>query len=459
MDLKQHVQNLFDIVTFLLRNARTLDGLNEEFFLHYYKIHLTIFNPPIALNDDRVQLEVRKKENTETVEDRNHMTFLTRSTEQKGAEIDLSIFYDLPEPSVNEDVQNEAETVLPADAHGTLILPDCIEDQVPIAAENDNTCEQLMIDYKVDLNAPQVIDFTKAEIDNKDGNKVKGRNPIVPPPGWTNHNRKKSKVKYETNEEGKFICPHCGKMYPTLAVVGAHVSESHVEKKRNCKICHKEFKFGKQYRNHKRIHESLNCAKCGLEIPLNSKKAHHIVCYGLSKQYSCTICDYKAHRQSHIKRHMVKHNVKVKSEGTIFPCTKCKHVSTTKRSLRMHITLTHYTIPCGLCIRKFRKQETLDEHIKSEHIPKPSPAPEEKKILVCKVCPYTHHYPSVMNKHEKIHDKKPKVAKPTTCDTCGYTFKIHGSLKRHLKDGCKGKTESVLWFGGEDSASVATLDI
>ncbi len=50
------------------------------------------------------------------------------------------------------------------------------------------------------------------------------------------------------------------------------------------------------------------------------------------------------------------------------------------------------------------------------------------KILICKICGFTHPYTSAMKTHMRKHTGE----KPYKCDVCGRRFTTKGNMKSHM---------------------------
>ena len=109
--------------------------------------------------------------------------------------------------------------------------------------------------------------------------------------------------------------------------------------------------------------------------------------------YPCNQCDYKAKRQSHLKRH-----IQSKHEGIKYPCNQCVSHFVDRKGLQKHIAKhAGLRFPCDQCDYKAREKGALRKHVEGKH---------SDNTLQCELCGYQTkwrvHYNAHIKKHETV---------------------------------------------------------
>ena len=132
---------------------------------------------------------------------------------------------------------------------------------------------------------------------------------------------------------------------------------SHVEAELlTCEICGKHgFKTKKQLHNHKASHKIVTCKNCKKTFTGNVRWSDHkLRCLKEEPQYQCSICNYKDHSKSNLKRHMKVHKV---SPVKLHKCNVCEYETTSPRDMWSHVSRKHQPpqqkYECQKCNKKF----------------------------------------------------------------------------------------------------------
>lgn len=107
-----------------------------------------------------------------------------------------------------------------------------------------------------------------------------------------------------------------------------------------------------------------------------------------------------------------------------YKCMICRKIFTRKSVRDSHVINAHGKIfKCGQCLKKFRSQSHLHEHIK-RHIP-------TKRRFKCDECGMDFVYPSQLDVHKQKHSDKPRFK----CDVkgCGLTYQHKSDLSKHIR--------------------------
>lgn len=122
-----------------------------------------------------------------------------------------------------------------------------------------------------------------------------------------------------------------------------HINLAH-DKKHTCENCNKHYNSNKEYLEH-------NCSA----VPDSFKTT-----------FTCVTCSKKFFREVYLRKHLKVHERrKQKLELTAnFICEVCAQRFSSRKGLLTH-KQTHMepTLGCGICNKKFHRQETLNEHI------------------------------------------------------------------------------------------------
>ena len=81
--------------------------------------------------------------------------------------------------------------------------------------------------------------------------------------------------------------------------------------------------------------------------------------------------------------------------------------------------------PCHACPQLFADDETLQKHVKRQHIDR-----SLKKKYACDTCPFSTHRNNDFQRHRLTHTD----IKPHACVQCGKCFAQKSNLKKHTKN-------------------------
>ncbi|XP_023302774.2 transcription factor grauzone-like [Lucilia cuprina] len=190
------------------------------------------------------------------------------------------------------------------------------------------------------------------------------------------------KLQHLPEEEKKFPCKQCGKLYPSANHLNIHTEAVHLKKfVKICYICGKSIVTSAEYKIHMDKHE-------GIPPP----------------SISCDICGLLLTSERGLKRHKDnQHPVGGKQDH---PCPVCHKISPTRKALLKHVSTMHkkgYDHKCNICEKAFKRAEALREHMAS-HTGTP--------LYTCSWCPKTFYSNGNMHAHRKrVHPKEWEEAK------------------------------------------------
>ncbi|KAM7345293.1 uncharacterized protein ACRADG_011658 [Cochliomyia hominivorax] len=181
------------------------------------------------------------------------------------------------------------------------------------------------------------------------------------------------KVLHEGTEED-FPCTYCGKFFRNAAFLKRHVNIVHLRKNEKiCDICGQTCSTATGYKSHMRKHEHdpVKCPVCGLRL----------------KNQHC------------LKRHLkVQHPEGGKKP---YPCSLCKHVAYTAKTLRNHVYYMHeksYDHKCTICEKAFKTSKALREHLATH---------TGDKLYTCNFCPKAYNsFSNLVSHRKKLHSKE-----------------------------------------------------
>ena len=89
------------------------------------------------------------------------------------------------------------------------------------------------------------------------------------------------------------------------------MKEAHLDSKLyDCEKCSKTLTGARSFYNHRRVHKTFQCPKCGKNLVIDNKAGHLRRCQGIKvkiKRCQHESCDYTTERMSSFKAHMVSH--------------------------------------------------------------------------------------------------------------------------------------------------------
>jgi rubrerythrin len=283
-------------------------------------------------------------------------------------------------------------------------------------------------------------------------------------------------------EEQVWACVRCPRTYQTRRQVYDHWRTSHKDPG-SCPTCGKSFTSQKLLQKHvKHLHgvsADYNCRRCGLGFTGMAKfTRHERVCGvpGLDLRSSrllspgeCALCERQFSRPGPLRRHVIAaHKVLLRSGGPSFlqrvrarrakralakqalACNVCNAAFTHLADFQRHTRKEHKvrsrgaTVQdvgargeeapddvhaCQYCVALCHTGKELRKHLLSEH--------KGEKVWTCADCPKAFKSPASLKAHRYRHHGS--GARLFTCSPgsghggCGKDFRLHDSLKKHLK--------------------------
>ena len=243
-----------------------------------------------------------------------------------------------------------------------------------------------------------------------------------------------------------------------------HVQRMHMERKHECRQCHKKFGFKKDLTEHQRWHTKTHeCPVCqqkfatlyvlnvhlskahGKEVEDKERSANQpqLPLYGCKqcsyitkfhrnfrnhlyrnhgeKKLQCVECSKRFALPKDLKQHMIFHTVQV------FPCNVCGKKLKSKFALQVHTDGIHKGIKktpkaylCTLCGKLCRNITAYKEHQNKEHL--------HVKPFACDACGMSFHGKAPLNMHKLKH----RTDRNFVCQVCEKAFKGQASLNAHL---------------------------
>ncbi|XP_063447851.1 GDNF-inducible zinc finger protein 1-like [Mytilus trossulus] len=177
---------------------------------------------------------------------------------------------------------------------------------------------------------------------------------------------------HHKEEEMKFKCKECGKVFGWKHELTKHLNAEH----KSYRLCHKcPFKSKVQMTLSIHLHNVH-----GEAIPSNMKK------------YQCDLCDFYCFYPSYLKNHKQENH----SEDLNFKCSDCP--------------------------KKFKTNKSLYSHRIASH---------SNEVFRCDKCSYTTRSRRTLRTHEQCTHSE---ARPFSCHICEYSCKLKGNLNSHMKN-------------------------
>ena len=281
------------------------------------------------------------------------------------------------------------------------------------------------------------------------------------------HEKIKTDIKrhYTILDGELYECKLCKKVSNHLSKFRKHMKRAHaLGAKYKCDICEKPFCYVEEIDKHKKhCEENLasantkkyECAKCGKRLtkPRIKHKCVKIIVGDTDVIFSTngTVPNTESDKVNTFVKLDVENEV-VRNEASenhsnnvlmlpqeidesdYLPCEYCDQKCKSETMLKAHITIRHpekseqlkYILDldgmfqCTICLKKFKRRNKCNYHIKMNH-----------KIgaqLECEVCKKPFYYEYEMKVHMKSHNE----TKEAYCDLCGKGFSGKHVLKAHL---------------------------
>ncbi|CRL06415.1 CLUMA_CG019612, isoform A [Clunio marinus] len=144
------------------------------------------------------------------------------------------------------------------------------------------------------------------------------------------------------------------------------------------------------------------------------------------KRFWCDICGFGAFLKCNLSTHMAKHIAKEHRE--LICCSLCPSTFTRNESLKNHMKTEHDENPEMLkcfCGKEFNLRHKLTTHIKRTH--------NNDRSHVCELCPKRFFAPKDLKSHILIAHTPGYVRTEHFCEVCGKKYGSAKSLKTHMK--------------------------
>uniref|UniRef100_A0A8D8I8I6 Zinc finger protein 26 n=1 Tax=Culex pipiens TaxID=7175 RepID=A0A8D8I8I6_CULPI len=205
-------------------------------------------------------------------------------------------------------------------------------------------------------------------------------------------------------------CPlrGCGCEYASLARLGVHIRQKHVE------------------------HDSLRCQHCGMDsFDSTADLQQHLRLKCTGKKFPCNHCDKKFLTQRSLANHL-------KTIEKRFRCDQCGKSFAQQGELKLHQRFHNGERPyqCTVCGKSYKSASLRTAHMDS-HI--------EGKTFQCQICDKQLQTRTCYRNHLKRHSEEKKHE----CDVCSKKFytKYHAKIhkeKVHKPNKAQGKAEGKL---------------
>ena len=243
-----------------------------------------------------------------------------------------------------------------------------------------------------------------------------------------------------------------------------HVQRMHMERKHECRECHKKFGFKKDLTEHQRWHTKTHecpvclqkfatlyvlnahlskahghevedkersantpqlplygCKQCSYVTKFHRNFRNHLYRNHGEKNLQCVVCNKRFALPKDLKQHMIFHT------NQVFPCDVCGKNLKSKFALQVHTDGIHKGIKktpkaylCTLCGKLCRNITAYKEHQNKEHL--------HVKPFACDACGMSFHGKAPL----KMHKLKHRTDRNFACEICEKTFKGRASLNAHL---------------------------
>ncbi|KAK7081770.1 hypothetical protein SK128_006749 [Halocaridina rubra] len=217
----------------------------------------------------------------------------------------------------------------------------------------------------------------------------------------------------------RFSCRLCTASYTREAKLRRHMlthSQESRSKDFECTKCTKAFTTKYYLQAHLQLHDEkkFKCDTCGISCTslfnLETHKKKHLS----DKPFKCELCEKTFVRRDFLDVHMenVHKNKKLK-------CELCDKLFSRKYILKRHIAShNNETFECKICSKIYTRKDRLAAHIKTH---------KSTTTYKCSRCPASFIRKFILEKHEKVHQKKEQ------CSVCYIFLPSKQRLLNHMK--------------------------
>lgn len=206
--------------------------------------------------------------------------------------------------------------------------------------------------------------------------------------------------------EDETKCPECMKLFGNLRQLKRHLA-THREKPYQCTKCGKNFRYQIFLDKHIATHRAYVCELCGVGVSSNTHLKRHIACVHENKKekkyrrsIACTLCEVILPKLTEAREHFfAKHTRAAWTEFRSLCCGTC--------SIRFDSTVirdAHYSLYQG-------NHDKSKTRMKERGFRKQIPWSQRKRPHECDICKYTFKTTDSLEKHMKMHPKKPRPFK------------------------------------------------
>ncbi|KAK7449144.1 hypothetical protein BaRGS_00040053, partial [Batillaria attramentaria] len=252
----------------------------------------------------------------------------------------------------------------------------------------------------------------------------------------------------EHYKKGSFPCTQCGKMWPNVASLKAHVRTVHLVqgKQHACSECPAHFKWTATLKQHvQEVHggsvKGMSCDVCGKTFYRRSQLNRHMTIHRPG-EFECTLCGRQFGFLNNLHRHTAIVHPQEPAEEK-FHCSYCGKGFFRKAALISHVEKVHFSLfpyNCSVCKTGFPRAGALEKHMVSEHKEVGFKAPVGRRphfkynrggqeILCCSFCGGKFHYKTQLMDH--IHSTHGDTF-PCQCHICQQGFLEQRFLIVHL---------------------------
>ncbi|XP_012941329.1 uncharacterized protein LOC101861144 [Aplysia californica] len=186
----------------------------------------------------------------------------------------------------------------------------------------------------------------------------------------------KMKEHLRSHTQAKVVaCPTCGSLFANNTKFVDHLQRQRLVvngKKFECSHCGSQFGSERILRDHIRHHVNhYKCPLCDMTCPSPSALRDHVrYRHSNQREFSCTLCDYKAKVAGDLRKHQQTHDRK---NFVVCQYEDCGATFSQREYLLQHYTDEHQPTSglgpyqCHICNRKFTRGTLLTDHLQADH--------------------------------------------------------------------------------------------